>query len=103
MTAPTKDQRLRLMAAIAAVVLGLVNAIVRPIIIVLTLPISVVTLGFFLLVINAGMLALVAMIVPGFDVTGFWSALWGGLLVSLTGWIGSWFIGSRGLDLMRRR
>jgi putative membrane protein len=88
---------------IAAVVLGLVNAIVRPIIIVLTLPISVVTLGFFLLVINAGMLALVAMIVPGFDVTGFWSALWGGLLVSLTGWIGSWFIGSRGLDLMRRR
>ena len=88
---------------IAAVVLGLVNAIVRPIIIVLTLPISVVTLGFFLLVINAGMLALVAVIVPGFDVAGFWSALWGGLIVSLTGWIGSWFIGSRGLDLMRRR
>jgi putative membrane protein len=88
---------------IAAAVLGLVNAIVRPIIIVLTLPISVVTLGFFLLVINAGMLALVAVIVPGFDVAGFWSALWGGLIVSLTGWIGSWFIGSRGLDLMRRR
>jgi putative membrane protein len=49
------------------------------------------------------MILLVAAIVPGFDVSGFWDALWGALLVSLTGWIGSWFIGSRGLDLLRRR
>ena len=88
---------------IAAVVLGLVNAVVRPILIVLTLPISVVTLGLFLLVINASMILLVAAIVPGFDVSGFWDALWGALIVSLTGWLGSWFIGSRGLDLLGRR
>lgn len=88
---------------IAAVVLGLVNAVVRPILIVLTLPISVVTLGLFLLVINASMILLVAAIVPGFDISGFSDALWGALLVSLTGWLGSWFIGSRGLDLLGRR
>jgi len=87
---------------LAAAVLGLVNAIVRPVVILLTLPISVVTLGLFLLVVNAGMIALVAAIVPGFDIAGFWDALWGAVLVSLTGWIGSWFIGSRGLDLLRR-
>lgn len=88
---------------IAALVLGLVNAVVRPIIIVLTLPISVITLGFFLLVINAAMIGLVAAIVPGFDVLSFGDALWGAVIVSLTGWIGSWFVGSRGLDLLRRR
>lgn len=96
----TIDEPLTLL--IAAAVLGVVNAIVRPVVIVLTLPISVVTLGFFLLVVNAGMLTLVAAIVPGFDIAGFSDALWGALLVSLTGWIGSWFIGSRGLDLLRR-
>ncbi|MBM4217310.1 MAG: phage holin family protein [Gammaproteobacteria bacterium] len=88
---------------IAAVVLGLFNAVVRPILIVLTLPISVVTLGLFLLVINASIIFLVAAIVPGFDISGFWDALLGALLVSLTGWLGSWFIGSRGLDLLGRR
>ena len=97
----TVDQPATMM--IAAVVLGLVNAVVRPILIVLTLPISVVTLGLFLLVINASMILLVAAIVPGFDVSGFWDALWGALIVSLTGWLGSWFIGSRGLDLLGRR
>jgi len=88
---------------IAAVVLGLVNAVVRPILIVLTLPIGVVTLGLFLLVINATMILLVAAIVLGFDISGFWDALCGALLVSLTAWLGSWFIGSRGLDLLGRR
>jgi len=87
---------------IAAAVLGIVNAIVRPVIIVLTLPISVVTLGFFLLVVNAGMIWLVAAIVPGFDIAGFWDAFWGAVLVSLTGWVGSWFIGTRGIDSLRR-
>lgn len=87
----------------AAVVLGLLNAVVRPILIVLTLPISVVTLGLFLLVINASIILLVAAIVPGFDISGFWDALLGALLVSLTGWLGSWFIGSRGLNLLGRR
>jgi putative membrane protein len=69
----------------------------------LTLPVTVVTLGFFLLVVNAGMLALVAAIVPGFHIDGFWTAFWGALLVSLTGWVGSWFIGARGFDRLKTR
>ena len=82
---------------VAAAVLGVVNAFVRPVVIILTLPISVVTLGFFLLVVNAGMIALVAALVPGFDIAGFWDAFWGAVIVGITGWIGSWFIGPRAL------
>ena len=78
---------------LSAALLGIVNAFVRPVTIFLTLPVTVVTLGFFLLVVNAGMLALVAALVPGFHIDGFWTAFWGSLLVSLTGWVGSWFIG----------
>jgi putative membrane protein len=80
----------------AALLLGLVNAIVRPLVILLTLPITVVTLGLFLLVINAGMLALVAWLFDGFHIAGFWSALFGAIVVSLTGWLASYFIGPRG-------
>ena len=88
---------------IAAVLLGVVNAIVRPIAIVLTFPITIVTLGLFLLVINAGMVALVAWMLPGFHVLGFWAALLGALVVGLTGWIGSWFIGSKGVEQIKGR
>ncbi|MFZ9479260.1 MAG: phage holin family protein [Steroidobacteraceae bacterium] len=88
---------------LSAALLGIVNAFVRPITIFLTLPVTVVTLGFFLLVVNAGMLALVAAIVPGFHIDGFWTAFWGAVLVSLTGWVGSWFIGTRGLDRLKSR
>jgi putative membrane protein len=49
-------------------------------------------------VVNAGMLSLVAWVLPGFFVAGFWSAFWGALIVSLTGWVGSWFIGPRGFE-----
>lgn len=87
---------------VAAAVLGVVNAFVRPVAIVLTLPISVVTLGLFLLVVNAAMMGLVAWFIPGFEIDGFWSALAGSLLVSLTSWVGSWFIGPRGLDRLNR-
>lgn len=80
----------------AAFLLGIVNAIVRPVLIVLTLPITVITLGIFLLVINAAMLGLVAWILPGFYIAGFWSAFFGALIVSITGWLASWFIGPRG-------
>ena len=80
----------------AALLLGLVNAIVRPLVILLTLPITVITLGLFLLVINAGMLALVAWLFDNFHIAGFWSALFGAIVVSLTGWIASYFIGPRG-------
>lgn len=80
----------------AAFLLGIANAVVRPVLIILTLPITIVTLGLFLLVINAAMLGLVALILPGFHIAGFWPALFAALIVSVTGWIASWFIGPRG-------
>ena len=74
-------------AAIAALVLGLVNTLVKPILVILTLPITVLTLGLFLLVINALLFWAVASLVPGFAVTGFWSALIGALLYSVIAWV----------------
>jgi putative membrane protein len=81
---------------VAAIVLGIVNALVRPIAFILTLPITVLTLGLFLLVINAGMVALVAWIVPGFQIAGFWTAIGAALIVSLVSWAASSMIGSTG-------
>jgi putative membrane protein len=80
----------------AALWLGIVNALVRPIVLLLTLPITLVTLGLFILVVNAAMFALVASLLSGFHIGGFWSALFGALVVSITSWLGSWFIGPRG-------
>lgn len=74
------DQRTLL---IAALVIGFVNALVKPVVVLLTLPLSVVTLGFFYLVVNAGMLALAARITPGFELDGFWSAFLGAIVISL--------------------
>ncbi len=74
---------------LAAVLLGLVNAILRPLAIILTLPITLVTLGFFLLVLNAGMLALVAAMLPGMTIAGFWAAFMGALIVSVVSWVGN--------------
>jgi putative membrane protein len=72
----------------AAIVLGIVNALVRPILIVLTLPFTIITLGLFLLVINAAMLSLVAFFLHGFHLDGFVAALLGSIVVSLTSWVG---------------
>ena len=80
----------------AVLVLGVVNAIVRPLLLVLTLPITVVTLGLFLLVLNGAMLGLAALLVPGFVIEGFWNALFGAIIVSLTGMAANWFIGPKG-------
>lgn len=90
---------------LAGALLGIINAIVRPIAIVLTLPITILTLGLFLLVVNAGMVALVAGLLPGFHIFGgFWAAFGTALIVSITGWIGSWLIGPRGkIDVYVRR
>lgn len=74
---------------LAALLLGVVNAIVRPIAILLTLPITLVTLGLFLLVVNAAMIALVAAVLPGMAIAGFWPALWTALIVSVVSWIGN--------------
>lgn len=79
---------------IAAAVLGIVNAIVRPIAIILTLPLTLVTLGLFLLVVNAGMIALVAWMLPKFSIAGFWPALLGAVIVSIVSWVGTRFVGS---------
>ena len=76
---------------LAALLLGVVNAIVRPIVVLLTLPATLLTLGLFLLVINAAMLGLVAAFLPGFSVTGFWAAFLAAILVSLVSWIGAAF------------
>ena len=81
---------------LAALALGVVNAIVRPVMLLLTLPVTVVTLGLFLLVLNGAMLGLAALIVPGFVIDGFWTALFGAMIVSLTAMLASWFIGPKG-------
>ena len=81
---------------LAGLLLGIVNAIVRPIAIVLTLPITLLTLGLFLLVVNAGMLALVAYLLPGFRVATFGAAFLAAIIVTITGWIGSALFGSQG-------
>jgi putative membrane protein len=87
----------------AALLLGLVNAIVRPILIILTLPFTIITLGLFLLVINGLMLELVAFFLHGFYVHGLIAAIFGSIVVGLTGWIGSWFIGPKGrYEVVRR-
>lgn len=70
-------------AAIAAIVLGLVNAIIRPILLLLTLPLTIVTLGLFLLVVNAITIWLAGVLTPGFTVTGFVPALLGSIVLTL--------------------
>jgi putative membrane protein len=81
---------------LAALLLGLVNAIVRPIVVFLTLPITLVTLGLFLLVVNAAMFGLVAALLDKFYVSGFWAAAFGAIIVSLTSIVASWYIGPDG-------
>lgn len=79
-------------AVVAALVLGAINAVIRPILIVLTLPVTVLTLGLFLLVINAAMFGLAAWLVPGFTVHGFGAALLGSILYSIAGWVTNHYI-----------
>jgi putative membrane protein len=88
----------------AALLLGIVNAIVRPIAVVLTLPLTLLSLGLFLLVINAAMLGLVALLLSGFQISGFWTAVGASLIVSLTGWVAAGLIGNNGkVEVMRSR
>lgn len=79
---------------IAGLVLALVNAIVKPILVILTLPLTLLTLGLFYFIINAICLALVAAIVPGFDVDGVLTTIIGALLISLFAWIINGVLGS---------
>ena len=89
---------------VSAIVLGIVNGLVRPLAFVITFPLTVLTLGLFLLVLNAAMLGLVALIVPGFHLAGFWTAVGAALLVSLVSWLASSVIGANGrVEVFTRR
>jgi putative membrane protein len=81
---------------LAAILLGIVNGLVRPLVVLLTLPLTILTLGLFLLVVNGIMLALVAGLLPGFHIAGFWDAVLGAIIVSLVSWAGSWIFGPKG-------
>jgi putative membrane protein len=98
----TFDQPSSLIAA--ALLLGIVNAVVRPIAILLTLPLTLLTLGVFLLVVNAAMVGLVALMLGGVHINGFWTAVGTAIIVSITSWIGSGLIGDNGkVEVIRRR
>jgi putative membrane protein len=81
---------------LAALLLGLVNGFVRPIAFLFTLPLTIITLGLFLLVLNAAMFGLVAAMLDNFTVAGFWSAVFGAIIVGITSTIASWYIGPKG-------
>jgi putative membrane protein len=81
---------------LAALLLGFVNAVIRPVLVILTFPLTIVTLGLFLFVVNAAMLGLVAALLPRMHVAGFGSALLGSIVVSLVSWAASAWIGPSG-------
>lgn len=81
---------------VAALLLGLVNAVIRPIVVLLTLPLTLVTLGLFLFFINAAMFGLVAAMLDQFSVSGFLAAFFGAIIVSITSMLASWYIGPNG-------
>jgi len=93
-------------ALLAAAVLGILNAFFRPILIVLTLPINILSLGLFTFIINAVLLKMVSVVISGFEVYGFWSAVFGSLLISIVSWILSSFVNERGrvqyIDLKKK-
>lgn len=84
---------------IAALVLGLVNALLKPVLILLTLPLTLLTLGFFLLVLNALMILLVSALVRGFTVSGFWTAFFASVFISLLNGIIEWLFTSSEVTL----
>ncbi|HQK99583.1 MAG TPA: phage holin family protein [Smithellaceae bacterium] len=90
-------------AIIAAAVLGLVNIFIRPILLILTLPLTILTLGIFAFLLNAFLLAAVAYFIPGFEVEGFFAAFMGAIIISVVSWIANRFIQARGADNDRPR
>lgn len=83
-------------AFFAAAILGILNAFFRPVLLILTLPINILTLGLFSFVINAMLLKMVSGVIPGFEVHGFWSAVVGSLLISIVSWILTSFMSDQG-------
>ncbi len=88
---------------LAAGIFGIVNAVIRPVVLVLTLPINLLTLGLFTLVINAAMLKLVAEVVPGFAIESFSAAFLGAIMISIISWVVNIFIGGDGTFVFIRR
>jgi putative membrane protein len=90
----------------AAAILGILNAFFRPIALILTLPINIITLGLFTFVINAVMLKMASGVIGGFDVQGFWTAVFGALIISVVSWLLNMFINEQGrvdvIDLRHR-
>jgi len=93
-------------AFFAASVLGILNAVLRPILILLTLPLNILTLGLFTFLINAFILKLASGFIPGFEIDGFWTAVFGSLIISVINWLLSSFVSDRGrveyIDMTRR-
>lgn len=85
----------------AGLLLGVVNATVRPLLMLLTLPLALFTLGFFLLVINAWMVGLVGWMLDGMTVAGFWPALWASIIISLAGMVGGALFGQTTVTVRR--
>jgi putative membrane protein len=83
-------------ALFAAAALGILNALFRPILIILTLPINILTLGLFTFLINALMLKMASGVIPGFEVHGFWTAIFGSLIISFVSWLLNSFINDKG-------
>jgi len=81
---------------VASLLIGIMNAFVRPVLVFLTLPLTIVTLGFFILVINALLFWMVASVVSGFQVSGFWSALGGTIVLSIVSFFLNLMIGDEG-------
>jgi putative membrane protein len=91
------------MGIIAAGILGIVNAVIRPVVLILTLPINLLTLGLFTLVVNAALLKLVSDLVPGFVISSFSAAFLGALVVSVISWIVNVFVGGDGTFIFIKR
>lgn len=90
----------------AAAMLGVLNVFLRPLLIILTLPVNILSFGFFTLIINALLLKMVSGVIPGFEVHGFWPAFWGALIITLINWLLHSLINDRGrvgyLDLKHK-
>ncbi|MBI4537544.1 MAG: phage holin family protein [candidate division NC10 bacterium] len=83
-------------AVAAAAILGILNALLRPVLLIVTLPINILTFGLFTFVINALLLLMASGAIPGFEVGGFWAAVGGSIVISLVSWLLNSFIGKRG-------
>ncbi len=83
-------------AFFAAAILGILNAFLRPVLIILTLPFNIITFGLFTFIINALLLKMAAGVIPGFEIAGFWPAILGSLIISIVSWFMNTLISDRG-------